>query len=523
MTRIIELARRLDEPSRLVYVGLSVIALYVMALGWSMEHRPYDDWGVFAVFPLLTAISLPILWHITRDDVRPIPGLLGFALVAKLLASLARYYVVFAVYEGNADASTYHEAGLAIRHAFRSGSISVIELIPHGQGTDFLKQLTGLLYTIIGPTVLGGFMVFSWMGFWGLVFMYRAMLIAFPEADSRRYAKFIFFLPSLLFWPSSLGKESWLMFTLGITFYGGAGLLTARRSGIPVVLLGVFLTAMVRPHVGAVTLLSLAIAFMFRPTKFFDNGKADGASARKLIIVVLLVVGVAIAVSQSAKFLGSRGSVTETFNSVSKQTSIGGSAVETEQPNSILQFPQAVFSVLFRPTLLEARNVTNLIAAMETTMLLLFFATSLKRLKNLRAWAFRRPFVLFCLTYTAIFSFAWSAVGNLGILARQRTLAWPAVVVLLALPTHRPDRRSRSRTARSLSDFSPRNAEASSESDAATAAHMSDASNRAAASTRASAPMLARRSPSSMSEPIASRKATGSAGRTDRHVRPGRR
>lgn len=184
LARLIELAKRWDEPSRLAYVGLVAIGAYVMALGWAMEHRDYDEWGAFAVFPVLVTVSLPILWRITRDDERPIPGILGFGVVAKLLASLARYYVVFAVYEGNADASTYHEAGIQIRHSFHSDAISIFGLIPHAEGTDFLKQLTGLLYTVMGPTVLGGFLVFSWMGFWGLIFTYRAVLIAFPEADS---------------------------------------------------------------------------------------------------------------------------------------------------------------------------------------------------------------------------------------------------------------------------------------------------------------------------------------------------
>ena len=459
MSRIVTAARSYSPPA-VAYVGLVGIGLYVMMLGWAMEHRTYDDWGVYAVFPVLLAISLPALWRLTRDDALPIPGLLGAAVVAKLLASLARYYVVFAVYQGNADAATYHERGIAIRDAFRSGAISVVDLIPHTQGTKFLEQLTGLLYSIIGPTILGGFMVFAWMGFWGLVLTYRAVLIAFPEIDVRRYAKFLFFLPSMLFWPSSLGKESWLMLTLGITFNGAARLFTARRSGVPVVALGLALTAMVRPHVTAVALVALIIAFLFRPNRRADaTARTTGSSGRKAVILVFLVIGVAVAISQSARFLGvtGRGGVGGVLDSVSVQTSIGGSAVNTEHANSIAQFPNAVFTVLFRPTILEARNVTNAIAAMETTALLLFFATSLKRLRLSVTWMFRRPYLLFCIAYSAIFSFAWSSIANLGILARQRTLAWPAVVLLLALPKTTGRRKPpRAQVARPSSEVLPR-------------------------------------------------------------------
>lgn len=530
LARLIELAKRWDEPSRLAYVGLVAIGAYVMALGWAMEHRDYDEWGAFAVFPVLVTVSLPILWRITRDDERPIPGILGFGVVAKLLASLARYYVVFAVYEGNADASTYHEAGIQIRHSFHSGAISIFGLIPHAEGTDFLKQLTGLLYTVMGPTVLGGFLVFSWMGFWGLIFTYRAVLIAFPEADSRRYAKFLFFLPSLLFWPSSLGKESWLMFTLGITFYGAAGLLTARRSGLPLTLLGCALTAMVRPHVAAVAIVSLAIAFIFRSSHTGDDvRKTEGASARKLIIVGILIIGVAVAISQSARFLGSRGNINEVLNSVSKQTNIGGSAIHSEHPNSILQFPQAVFAVLFRPTLLEAHNATNLIAAMETTTLLVFFVSSAKRIRTCPAWLFRRPFVLFCVTYSAIFSFAWSSIGNLGILVRQRTLAWPAVLILLALPTSRPKRRQTQGLLRAgalevaASPVKVDPAANVASRTVATAFHITAASKRDAQSARAAVPIRALSTSSSINDAIADRSAPGSPGATTRHVSSGDR
>ena len=57
---------------------------------------------------------------------------------------------------------------------------------------------------------------------------------------------------------------------------------------------------------------------------------------------------------------------------------------------------------------------------------------SWKRLRNVPAIAFRRPYVLFCIVYTGIFAFAWSSFANLGALARQRVQVWPFVLLLLA-------------------------------------------------------------------------------------------
>ena len=47
---------------------------------------------------------------------------------------------------------------------------------------------------------------------------------------------------------------------------------------------------------------------------------------------------------------------------------------------------------------------------------------------------FRRPYVLMCVVYTGIFTFAWSSFANLGALSRQRVQVWPFVLLLLAVP-----------------------------------------------------------------------------------------
>ena len=81
----------------------------------------------------------------------------------------------------------------------------------------------------------------------------------------------------------------------------------------------------------------------------------------------------------------------------------------------------------------RTRPATSL-AAIETTIVLALCAVSWKRLRNVPAMAFRRPYVLFCVVYTGIFAFAWSSFANLGALARQRVQVWPFVLLLLALP-----------------------------------------------------------------------------------------
>jgi hypothetical protein len=50
--------------------------------------------------------------------------------------------------------------------------------------------------------------------------------------------------------------------------------------------------------------------------------------------------------------------------------------------------------------------------------------------------------VVLCVTYSLLFIVAFSAIGNFGIIARQRSLVYPFIIVLLALPAGRIDPRS---------------------------------------------------------------------------------
>ena len=217
------------------------------------------------------------------------------------------------------------------------------------------------------------------------------------------------------------------MLALGVTFYGAARFLGQMPGGIPLAALGSVMSGYVRPHVTAIVVVSLGVAALFqrsaRRTEKFSP-------AKKLIGIAVVAIGISVAITQAAKFLGTDNShgvatVTNAFDIVRSRTAGGGSGIDTETPNSPLQFPRAFVSVMFRPTLVEVRNGTSLIAALETTALFVLFVASWKSLKELPHWLFRRPYLLFCLLYVGIFAFAWSSIANLGIIARQRVLAWP--------------------------------------------------------------------------------------------------
>jgi hypothetical protein len=434
-------AARITGSDVVVAVGIAAVVAYFGLLAWATGAWGYDRWMVLVLAPILVAVGAAVVVAVTRHDERPLTELILVALVLKLAASFVRYFVAFELY-GSGDALRYDEAGAEIADAFHRGDMTLGSLLSLGRGTAFMDDITGVLYTVMGPSQLGGFLVYSWVGFWGLFLFHRAALIGFPEADQRRYALLLFFLPSLLFWPSSIGKEAVMLLSLGLCAYGSARLLERRSMGWLVLLAGLGLGYLVRPHVPFVVLASLAVAVVFRQRR--GRAPVFGPLGR-IVTIVVLMVGMAFVLSETVdRVLPQRdegvvvsvdvGTLGELLDRAESGTSDGGSEIDRPTPNTPFEYPGAAFTVLFRPTIFEADSAGHTVAALETTLVLALAVFGWRRWRTLPSVVFRRPYVLMCLVFTGIFTFAWSSFANLGALARQRVQVWPFVLLLLALP-----------------------------------------------------------------------------------------
>ncbi|MFF4651581.1 hypothetical protein [Streptomyces sp. NPDC001380] len=424
---------------------------YVAVFAWAMAHTAYDVWGALLVLPVLMAVSTPVLARVAAAD--PEPGafrLLVAALTFKLLCAFPRYLMAFVLYGGQADARMYDERGRALAAALEHGAVldgGHYDLGMKVAGTGFVVIVTGLVYLVTGPCLLGGFLVFSWMGFWGLLLFWRALLTAFPEAESRRYAKLVFFLPSLLFWPSSIGKDAWMMLCLGATAHGTARLLERRRGAFAWLVAGSLGTAMVRPHVTVLAGAGLVVAYVLR-----RRPREAGALGplRTVVTVAVLGIGVMLMLQQVSSFFGTegagQGAVHQVLQETARRTSQGGSqldpgaaaaAGDDAGPRvslSPLGLPAAVVTVLFRPFPFEASNLQNLVQSVECFALLAVFVRSWPRLRQVPRLVLRRPYMAFTVVYALLFCWAFSSINNLGILSRERVQVLPLVLVLLAVP-----------------------------------------------------------------------------------------
>jgi hypothetical protein len=415
-------------------VGLAtvLVAAVILLLGITT----YENWSAILIAPVLVLISLPVLSReARREGDQLLFRLLVTGLLLKLAGAMVRHFVAFDVYGGAADAAVYHKAGVAIAHNVHEGIFNTG--LPDLSGLNFIKFLAGLIYTVIGPTQLGGFLVFSWLGFWGLFLFYRAFVIAVPEGDRHRYAVLIFFLPSLLFWPSSIGKEAWMMLALGIAAFGGARILTGRTwNGLMWAGAGLWLSGIVRPHIAGIAGLALAAGFLFRPARRELAQLAGPAKAVGLIAVLIVSF---LLVRRTDAFLNESQIPTEhgvaaILTEVSERTTQGGSGFEPSVLQSPSHAPQAILTVVFRPLIFDANSPQTLAAGIEGTFLLILtilrLGSILEALKSMR----RQPYIALAIAFAGLFVIAFSAIGNFGILARERVQLLPFYLILLSMP-----------------------------------------------------------------------------------------
>ncbi len=435
-----ERVESLRRPGRSTLLGLGLIAAFVATVLVLMGVGTYQSWGPLLLVPILVVLSLPALARqANREGDRTLLRLLILALVLKLAGAVVRHYVAFDVYGGVADASGYHGQGVLLAEGFAHGDFHTG--LESFTGTDLISFLTGVVYTVIGPSSLGGFLFYSWLGFWGLFLFYRAFVIAVPEGSRRSYARLLFFLPSLMFWPSSIGKEAWMMLSLGLAAFGAARVLTGRFRGLLVAGVGLWLAALVRPHVAGMLGLSLAVAYVLRrPNARLRHVAPIG----KLLALGAVALVAAVLVSRTDRFLRSSnietgGGVQNVLTQVTERTREGKAKFAPSILESPGRAPVAAVTVLFRPLLFDAHNAQSAAAAVEGTFLLLLSVVRVPwALAALRS-ARRQPFVALAVAYTVLFVIGFSAMANFGIIARQRVQVLPFYLILLCIPRRRAE------------------------------------------------------------------------------------
>jgi hypothetical protein len=290
-----------------------------------------------------------------------------------------------------------------------------------------IYMLTGALVVFLGPALPAVTSVFALLSFWGDYFFYRAAALVVSEADRGLVALLMFLFPSLVFWPACIGKDAVMTLFLGMAVWGFA-LLNQRLTAKAICLFGGGLlgVAVVRPHVAAMLSIASILPFVL------GRSRRGVPSLARIILAPALVACALYMAARAQDFLEvenlaqARGVVQQ----VGKNNNLGGSAFGGRA--SLAARAAAAPVLFFRPFPWEARSATSVIASAEG-LLLLWLAWRRRRILMMAVRRWRsNPFSAFLLLFVIEFCLIYSAaITNFGLLARQRVMALPMVLILL--------------------------------------------------------------------------------------------
>ncbi len=429
-------SRRRPDFRPVVILGLCALFGVVLVIARGIVNGKPGSYSAVTVVPLLVVLGLPALsWLKRRHPDEPyLYKLLLAGLVFKLICSFLRYLTLKVGYGGVGDAAQYDSFGRRWSEAVLNG-YERPQLADASQ-TNFVRYLTGILYVGTGgPTIIGGFLVYGYAAYWGSYLWFRAAADSIPSLNKRMFLGIVMFLPSIAFWPSSIGKEALMNLGLGGMAYGSSLLL--RRRPLPAVLVlapAALLVNVVRPHLTAIFGIGLSVAYLFGRLRSDRPMVAPGLT--RLVGIVVVLGASAVFVQSAAEFLDiqggiSKSSIEDRLAVQSGRNDSGGSQFDTPPPQlSVGSLPMSLFTVLFRPLPYEASSGFMAISALENSIIL---GAALLRIRSLGASVRnlrKEPFLLFCLLAVIMYGAVFSSFGNFGLLVRQRSLALPAFFVL---------------------------------------------------------------------------------------------
>lgn len=387
----------------------------------------------FAFLVLLIKVLYDVVIKPHDQDFSPM--LFFFAVMVKALGATARYWMIKDLY-GRGDAMRYHDEGQELAAFFSRFDFSIVgDTLP--QGTAAMSHLTGLIYTFLPVNFFGICLLFAGLSFTGCVFCYRAFQLAFPNINPKLYRIFLFFLPSVFFWPSSLGKDAWVFFGGGFVVYGLVKFTRLDQlSGLLVMGIGLLLIGVIRPHISAFMILSLAVSYL----PFLFRSVRNPQHLFSWLVGGAISIGLGVYVLQSgAEFLQARGLDELTEEGLQqyyykRQSSDlrGGSSFAPSVVLGLGAVVAAPVIVLLRPFPWEAHNPQAMMTALESMFWLGIFVYRRKVfLQRLRTIA-TDPLVAFALVFCMIMILSLTTMGNFGLLARQRVTLLPFLWLLFA-------------------------------------------------------------------------------------------
>ncbi|MCG8321794.1 MAG: hypothetical protein MI921_20010 [Cytophagales bacterium] len=380
-----------------------------------------------------------------------IPGL-----IIKVAAGIA-VGLVYKYYYISGDTYAFYEeavrlVNIAYRHPVDYAKILLVNEIPD-QFAELLVMkfqprafFTAKLASIVNLITYNNywltgiyFSYFSYLGMW-----YLANMLASKFQDTKFYSAIAFlFFPSVLFWSSGVTKESLVMGCLCfIVGFSIPYLIISQKISYPrIILMALFLWILLKLkyyYVGVlipVMAANFIVAFLRLNFKFVQKNYYTHFGSWLLVFTLILLFASTIHPNLRAEnFLQS---VVTTHNQIYELSSpedlIAYNKLDPTVSSILINLPKALYSGLFRPSLLDARTIFQYWVGFENLVLLILTIGALFRIFRNREFP-HRILIFSMVVYICILA-AFMALSspNFGTLVRYKIAFLPFFIYLIIL------------------------------------------------------------------------------------------
>ncbi|CAK0752059.1 conserved membrane hypothetical protein [Gammaproteobacteria bacterium] len=290
-------------------------------------------------------------------------------------------------------------------------------------GTAFITSLTSVLVQHLNLGILACYIVFGFFGYIGILLFTHLLAIHLPSHYKLLLKKnlvyVIVFMPSLGYWSSSIGKDAPSFFACCLTLFASGNI----NKRYLLFIVAVLIQYMIRPHVAACMLFAMSISILL---------SSDVNIFARSILGILVIAGSILIIPYVLNFAD--------LNPNSNYSSVVDYMIDRQNYNqegaggyNLKSMPLylQLFSYLFRPFPFEAKNVQQMIASLENSIIFLIFLAYVRKIVLMvlkgNDIIFRYSFFFVCLMWYLLAT----TTANLGIASRQKTMFLPALFVLL--------------------------------------------------------------------------------------------
>lgn len=347
------------------------------------------------------------------------------ALIFRMIVTFAYYYTTLITY--SADTFTYHGRAQA-----SVGRWSELFLTT---GTQFMSYLTTLVFyplvSMFDNTYLMLFVPFSILSFIGSLIFYKA-LRQMGIKDSVFLNFFIFFLPNLVYWTSSIGKDAVVYFAFAWIFLSFVNL---KKEIIPsfikIILLGVLLY-FIRPHIVACFIGALFFGL------FLEKNVLSFKNVAIFIIIFFVFNMVVGKVFQGTDVEGENlesytqaglGQLQE-MGTRSAEDDSQRSTIKRQVSSNVLLMPLYAFWWLTVPYLWQASKAGHYVAVLDGLIMqyiLFYLIWHIKSIIESKGLPYKYFWIMYSFVAAAVFGMSQS---NFGLIVRQRLMVVPFLIVL---------------------------------------------------------------------------------------------